>query len=120
MFDNSKRKVPSRGGRTSWSRPLRTRAGVRFRRYPWKERIARDEARDRTLGHRRTVDGVVCERDNRRQALAPIKTGKGSGGMHGMSDRDLPEHLKQLVAGDPETLGWSRSGGRSLSGHCVR
>jgi RNA-directed DNA polymerase len=37
----------------------------------------------------------VCERDNCKQALARVKTNKGSAGVDGMTVRELPEFLKQ-------------------------
>ena len=37
----------------------------------------------------------VCERENRRQALARIKANKGSAGMDGMTVQQLPEYLNR-------------------------
>jgi RNA-directed DNA polymerase len=37
----------------------------------------------------------VCERENRRQALARIKANKGSAGMDGMTVQQLPEYLNE-------------------------
>ena len=37
----------------------------------------------------------VCERENCKQALARVKTNKGSAGIDGMTVQQLPEHLKQ-------------------------
>src|SRR5437016_6926786 len=37
----------------------------------------------------------VCERENCKQALARVKTNKGSAGMDGMTVHELPEFLKQ-------------------------
>jgi RNA-directed DNA polymerase len=37
----------------------------------------------------------VCERENCRQALARVKSNKGSAGMDGTTVQQLPEHLKQ-------------------------
>ena len=37
----------------------------------------------------------VCERENCKQALAPVKANKGSPGVEGMTVQQLPEYLKQ-------------------------
>jgi RNA-directed DNA polymerase len=37
----------------------------------------------------------VCERENRKQALARVRANKGSPGVDGMTVQQLPEHLKQ-------------------------
>src|SRR5437660_5571318 len=37
----------------------------------------------------------VCERENCKQALARVKTNKGSPGVDGMTVHELPEYLKQ-------------------------
>ena len=37
----------------------------------------------------------ICERENCKQALKRVKANKGSAGVDGMTDQQLPEHLKQ-------------------------
>ena len=46
----------------------------------------------------------VCERENCKQALAPVKANKGSAGIDGMTVQQLPEFLKQPWAAIREQL----------------
>jgi RNA-directed DNA polymerase len=48
-----------------------------------------------SLAIREQLMEEVCERENRRQALARIRANKGSAGMDGMTVRQLPEYLNR-------------------------